>query len=228
MRANARLKGVSRLNRYERTRVLVEGSADLAQEIASEIEDVCAVEVLDEPREELVMVKVREGARGSLFYLGEALMCSCRVRIADAQGGGEPREVVGFGYVMGSRRNAAYNLALIDAAFSAGWKLARKEKWERKIEREAVRLRERAAKEHALTELTRVNFSTMDGDSRVGGSAEEKARRTEEPAPCAPAAHGGAECGAAACETTACEAEVCEADASEAAKRPAEAEGGSR
>ena len=112
--------------------------------------------MLDAPREELVMVKVRESARNSLFYLGEALMCSCRVRIADA---------MGFGYVLGSKRNAAYNLALIDAAFSSGEEFERMPKWEERIEKEAKRQRDKQAKNRALIERTRVDFSTMDGDA---------------------------------------------------------------
>ena len=138
-------QGVS-LNRYERTRVLAGGDPGVAQAIAAEIEQACDVEVLDAPREELVMVKVRESARNSLFYLGEALMCSCRVRIADT---------MGFGYVLGSKRNAAYNLALIE----------RMSKWEQRIEKEARRQREKQAKDRALIERTRVDFSTMDGDA---------------------------------------------------------------
>ena len=148
-------QGVS-LNRYERTRVLAGGDPGVAQAIAAEIEQACDVEVLDAPREELDMVKVRESARNSLFYLGEALMCSCRVRIADT---------MGFGYLLGSKRNAAYNLALIDAAFSSGEAFERMSKWEQRIEKEARRQREKQAKDRALIERTRVDFSTMDGDA---------------------------------------------------------------
>lgn len=144
------------MNRYERTRVLVGGDPGVAQAIAAEIEKTCEVEVLDTPREELVMVKVRESARNSLFYLGEALMCSCRVRIADT---------MGFGYVLGSKRNAAYNLALIDAAFSSGETFERMPKWEQRIEKEAKRQRDKQVKSRALIERTRVDFSTMDGDA---------------------------------------------------------------
>lgn len=143
------------MNRYERTRVLVEGDGALAQEMAAEVEEACEVEVLDTPREELVMVKVRESARNSLFYLGEALMCSCRVRIGDA---------MGFGYVLGDKRNAAYNLAVVDAAYRSGCPFEGKQRWERLIEKEARRLHERELKNQALVERTRVDFSTMDGD----------------------------------------------------------------
>ena len=72
------------MKRYERTRALVEGDPALARAIVCEVERdgaQDAVAVLDEPHEELVMVQARETAQGSLFFLGEALMTSCRVRV---------------------------------------------------------------------------------------------------------------------------------------------------
>ncbi|MEG0322547.1 MAG: phosphonate C-P lyase system protein PhnG [Raoultibacter sp.] len=143
------------MNRNERTRVLVEGDPSLAQEIAAEIEGLFRVEVLDAPHEELVMIKVRESARSSLFYLGEALMCSCRVRLA---------KTMGFGFVLGSKRNTAYNLALIDAAFSCEDVAGQKQVWEERIVKEEKRLATKRAREQALIEQTRVEFATMDGD----------------------------------------------------------------
>ena len=89
------------MKRYERTRALVEGDPALARAIVCEVErdgSQGAVAVLDEPREELVMVQARETAQGSLFFLGEALMTSCRVRVGDA---------VGLGLVLGSDRCAS-------------------------------------------------------------------------------------------------------------------------
>ena len=100
------------MKRYERTRALVEGDPALARAIVCEVErdgSQGAVAVLDEPREELVMVQARETAQGSLFFLGEALMTSCRVRVGDA---------VGLGLVLGSDRCRAYELAVVDAVFS--------------------------------------------------------------------------------------------------------------
>ena len=99
------------MKRYERTRALVEGDPALARAIVCEVErdgSQGAVAVLDEPREELVMVQARETAQGSLFFLGEALMTSCRVRVGDA---------VGLGLVLGSDRCRAYELAVVDAVF---------------------------------------------------------------------------------------------------------------
>ena len=160
------------MKRYERTRVLVEGDPSLAGEIVRDIETggsgngAPAISVLDEPREELVMVQVRETAEGSLFYLGEALMTSCRVRVDDS---------VGLGMLLGSNRSRAYELAVIDAAFSGtdGVRLAAR--WDARLAEEAARVRgcERAQQE--VVERTKVDFSTMDepGASCASEAQEE-------------------------------------------------------
>lgn len=144
------------MNRFERTRVLVEGEPALAQSIAADIEKQCQVEILSDPKEELICLKTRETALNSLFLLGEALISSCRVRIEDT---------VGHGFILGSRRNDAYCLAVIDAAFSSGRSFKRQAKWEKQIEKEATRLRDKHAKERARIERTRVSFQSMDGSA---------------------------------------------------------------
>ena len=65
------------------------------------------------------MVQARETAQGSLFFLGEALMTSCRVRVGDA---------VGLGLVLGSDRCRAYELAVVDAVFSCApsWRASKR------------------------------------------------------------------------------------------------------
>ena len=141
------------VRRYERTRVLVEGSPTLSHEIVRSIEQGCQdIEGLDEPREELVMVKVRETAQRTLFYLGEALATTCRVRVDGT---------VGYGMVMGSDRCAAYELAVIDAAFS-GEGFAGRDKAEQMLAEEAERLERDGRKRLGVRERTRVDFSTMD------------------------------------------------------------------
>lgn len=144
------------MKRYERTRVLVEGSPEVARLIAVDLEEMFDVEILDEPREELVMVKVRESAHNSLFYLGEALMCSCRVRL---------NGVIGFGFALGDRRDAAYNLALVDAVFSdEDTDIAKKTHWQSMIEKEQKRIQAKAEKQHEMIERTRVDFSVMESE----------------------------------------------------------------
>ena len=158
------------MKRYERTRVLVEGNPSLASEIVRDVEagaggdGAPVISVLDEPREELVMVQVRETAQGSLFYLGEALMTSCRVRVG---------ETVGLGLLLGSNRCRAYELAVIDAAFSPGG-AAFAARWDDRLSQEAARIRAREAAEQQLIQRTKVDFSTMDEPGAASGDASEE------------------------------------------------------
>ncbi|MDR3848177.1 MULTISPECIES: phosphonate C-P lyase system protein PhnG [Eggerthella] len=143
------------LKRYERTRALVEGDPALARAIVCEVErdgSQGAVAVLDEPREELVMVQARETAQGSLFFLGEALTTSCRVRVGDA---------VGLGLVLGSDRCRAYELAVVDAVFSGAAGDAWASRWDASLRAELARVEARDQREARRTAATKVDFSTM-------------------------------------------------------------------
>ena len=111
-----------------------------------------AVAVLDEPREELVMVQARETAQGSLFFLGEALTTSCRVRVGDA---------VGLGLVLGSDRCRAYELAVVDAVFSGAAGDAWASRWDASLRAELARVEARDQREARRTAATKVDFSTM-------------------------------------------------------------------
>ena len=142
------------LTRRQRTEVLVEAGPSLARELATLIgADEAPVEVVP-PRQGLVMCKVRETARNSVFYLGEALMSECRVRIGGVEG---------LGVVLGSDGAFARDLAVIDAAYALAKAPRSLAEVERRIEgaREALmRERERAATE---TMASRVSFDTMGG-----------------------------------------------------------------
>ena len=143
------------LRRYERTRALVDGDPSLAREIVREVEDELgaeALKVLDEPREELVMVQVRETAQGGLFYLGEALMTSCRVRVGSS---------VGLGLVLGGDRCRAYELAVVDAAFAGEAGTPRAECWDGRLRQELAHIEEREAAEARRVATTKADFSTM-------------------------------------------------------------------
>lgn len=145
------------LSRSEWTRALVEGDPALVRDLASEIEglqgeDAGDIEMVDEPREELVMVQVRETAQGTLFYLGEALMTSCRVRVGGA---------TGRGMLLGSNSRRAYELALADAMFSHAEDDPLAVRWERVLRDELGRIDAREAQAARRVARTEVDFSTM-------------------------------------------------------------------
>ena len=142
------------IERRRRTEVLVESERSLAFDLAALIEREVEVTEVVAPRQGLVMCDVRETARNSRFYLGEALMTECRVRIG---------EVEGLGVTLGGDGVFARALAVVDAAFSLAEPLSIQGEVERRInaaEAELQRMRERDA---ALVLASRVSFDTMGG-----------------------------------------------------------------
>jgi alpha-D-ribose 1-methylphosphonate 5-triphosphate synthase subunit PhnG len=196
--------------RARRTRVLVEGDPQLAEELCAAIEAVCALadvtrvgrgeggatnaagrgesdeagldaeqdgrgaaeggvaraglgaggagacqlRLISEPREVLVMNRVRESARGTLFYLGEALLSECKVAIGTT---------TGIGLVLGVAPEKAYQLAVIDAAFSLPEPLPEQPQWQRRLLAAERRLEQSEASKCEELESTRVEFFSMDG-----------------------------------------------------------------
>lgn len=65
-------------------------------------------EVISEPSEGLVMVKTREHARNTLFYMGEVLITESKIRHGST---------VGVGLVKGSDNEFSQALAFIDLSF---------------------------------------------------------------------------------------------------------------
>lgn len=98
------------MNRKRRTKIFIEFARDEVMTFAKEIQDRYPIELIQEAKEGLVMVKVRETAQNSLFYLGEVLVTEAKVRIENH---------LGLGLVKGSERDFSFALAIADAAFSA-------------------------------------------------------------------------------------------------------------
>ncbi|WP_353626273.1 phosphonate C-P lyase system protein PhnG [Bacillus sp. JCM 19041] len=69
------------MNRHTRTKILVQSSPSLAEQLADEITVAYSVIEMIAPRQGLTMVKMRETAKKSLFYIGEALMTEAMVEI---------------------------------------------------------------------------------------------------------------------------------------------------
>ena len=137
--------------RKKRTKILIEGRRELSLKLAREILAAYDVKIIEGISKSLVMVKVRESTKGSLFYLGEVLITECKVMIKDA---------LGIGMIKGHEPLQAYNLAVIDAAYNAN--LPETKEWtehlllaEKEIEADKQRLKGRVLK-------TKVNFATMD------------------------------------------------------------------
>jgi alpha-D-ribose 1-methylphosphonate 5-triphosphate synthase subunit PhnG len=139
------------MKRRRRTEILIKGSAELARRFSVEIEENYSIKVIQVPENGLVMVKMREAAQKSLFYLGEVFVTEAKVQIKDE---------LGIGIVTGNNQELAYDLAVIDAAYNAG--LAETRNWEHQLLDEEIKIKKIAEKEQGKIMMTKVNFETMD------------------------------------------------------------------
>jgi len=139
------------MNRKRRTFILVQQGGSLAKEMAEEIAALFPVSILSPSEEGLVMVKMRESARKSQFYLGEVLVSHCKVLVQGA---------VGIGIVRGIHPEFAHNLAVIDAAYSANLTVTRG--WSTRLELAEDEIRKRLRIEDSQVLATKVSFDSMD------------------------------------------------------------------
>lgn len=139
------------MKRRERTEILLRGDRQLASRLARQITDRYEPVIMEQPNNGLVMVKMRESARRSLFYLGEVFVTECKVKIGGA---------IGLGIVKGHEPELAYELAVIDAAYRAG--LPETSEWNEALVEEAAGIAQNQQRYEAKVLETKVNFETMD------------------------------------------------------------------
>lgn len=141
------------MTRRRRTRILIDGSPELRRAFSSAIRESHAVVEVASPEPSLVMAKIRETAKRSLFYLGEVLVTEAKVRLG---------HTMGLGLIAGDREEAALDLAVIDAAFNAGLEIC--QEWHSRLEDEERCLAEAEESRQAQLLQTRVAFQRMDSD----------------------------------------------------------------
>jgi len=139
------------MNRKKRTAILIQGSRHLSRQIANEVLNSYPVRVIEEPHNGLVMIKVREGAKNSLFYLGELLITECKVQIGSA---------IGIGIVKGEERELAFHLAVIDAAYNS--RLPETTGWQELLVLEEASIAGVKAQAASQILKTQVAFEIMD------------------------------------------------------------------
>jgi len=139
------------MKRKKRTEILISGSTLLAETLAQEILARYEVTVIEEPNDGLVMVKMRETAKKSLFYLGEVLVSECKVQIAGS---------LGIGIVTGNHPILCRHLAIIDAAYNA--ELQETKSWEKDLLAEEERITSETMMYSSAVLRTKVDFETMD------------------------------------------------------------------
>lgn len=139
------------MKRKQRTEILINGSQFIADAMARDIKQNNSVSVIQEPETGLVMMKLRETSKNSLFYLGEVMVTECKVEI---------NETIGIGIVKGHQPELAYNLAVIDAAFQGN--LPQVNKWIEVLKYEEKKIQRDRQKYNQAVLKTKVNFETMD------------------------------------------------------------------
>jgi len=139
------------VTRARRTRILVQAAEEVRARCAADVLAAHDVREVQPPTETLVMLTARDTARGSLFHPGELLVTEARARIG---------EHVGLGIAAGSCAQKAWELAVIDAAYTAG--VPECATWEQPLQEEEQRLQREREKEDARILQTRVEFETMD------------------------------------------------------------------
>jgi len=139
------------MQRLRRTEILIESDPHLIQSMAQEVTQKYDVKIIEPPHNALVMIKLREGAEGKQFYLGELLVTECRVQIEEA---------LGIGLIQDHKPQVAYRLAVIDAAYQA--RLPEITTWDALLEAAENDLAAKRLTEAAHLARTKVQFSTLD------------------------------------------------------------------
>ena len=139
------------MNRKRRYKVLIDGNSKIAEQLAAVIKSNYKINVLDVPNNGLVMMKMRENAKQSLFYIGEVAVIEARVEVQGS---------IGLGVLIGSDSQLAYNLAVIDAAYNAN--LPEILSWRDILLAEEGLIEKKIKSKTASILKTKVNFETMD------------------------------------------------------------------
>ncbi|WP_080844160.1 phosphonate C-P lyase system protein PhnG [Cytobacillus gottheilii] len=139
------------MKRKRRTEILINGSHELVKEFAEEVFGNFDVKIIQKPENGLVMLKVRETSKKSLYYPGEVFVTECKVQV---------EESIGVGIVMGDHPELAYNLAVVDAAFGANVSIT--ENWIPRLLEEEKRINQQKAAMQSDILKTKVNFENMD------------------------------------------------------------------
>lgn len=144
------------MSRKHRTEILIREGGELAALLANELRSIHDVRVLQEPVEGLVMMKLREDARNSVFYLGEVLVTEAKAQVNSA---------TGLGVVQGTNAELARDLAALDAAWNANLPIC--EKWLDRLREADEQLSRAAALENGRLMATRVNFVSMQEEEPI-------------------------------------------------------------
>jgi len=140
------------MNKKRITKILVNADNQELAALSANIQKTHQPIIVKEPEKTLVMIKLREPVKQSLFYIGEAIVNEAVVEIAGTQG-------IGVLMCSGKESDAtkALDIAIIDAALNKGifTEMDTLLEFERQQEEQVMR-------ENALHLRTMVSFESMD------------------------------------------------------------------
>ncbi|TQR14123.1 phosphonate C-P lyase system protein PhnG [Psychrobacillus soli] len=139
------------MKRRRRTEILIQENGHLAEKLAETIIDVYECKEILAPQYGLTMIKMRESAKNSLFYIGEVLITEAKVEINNC---------IGIGIVAGMEDELAKHLAIIDAAYKA--ELPETITWQPQLIEAEKQITKELVRKQAELFKTKVNFETME------------------------------------------------------------------
>jgi alpha-D-ribose 1-methylphosphonate 5-triphosphate synthase subunit PhnG len=142
------------MNRARRTKILCQGSKDFRDGLCSYVAERHRVVELESPARGFVMVKMREAARNSLYYMGELLVTEASVLVDG---------YAGIGIIAGDRESDAYALAVVDAACNGN--LPETALWDALFLAEEARIDAMTREGDRRVLGTKVDFRTMDQEA---------------------------------------------------------------
>ena len=144
------------MNRKKRTELLSYCSLQVLESLTKKIKKKYIIKTIEEPNTGLVMIKMRESAQKSLFYLGEVFVTECKVMIGDS---------IGIGIIKGYHPKKVYELAIIDAAYKEN--LEDVKELTKRLNKIEVKILNDKKKEIAQILKTKVEFETLDEEVKA-------------------------------------------------------------
>lgn len=99
------------MNKKRWTQLFIKYGRDEAIEFLNTYRGTVPFDIISEPSEGLTMIKVREHAENSLFYMGEVLVTETKIR---------QDQTIGLGVVKGSDAELSMAVSFIDLCFNLG------------------------------------------------------------------------------------------------------------
>ena len=111
MRGNGKSGDELAVDKRRMTKILANADSSAVAELSADIRKTYKPVIVREPGKTLVMIKMREPVKQSLFYIGEVIACEAVVEIDG---------VKGAAVVMGDDAGKTLDMAIIDAAVNKG------------------------------------------------------------------------------------------------------------